>query len=110
MMKNDLTGGTLEKMLLKDKYRLKSKLPRDRAETYLTLVVEEGEYSLEKGQKYERYYFTNGWKGMKDIVDANTGEAIRFIGEFSLNDIEGLKKESNLTLEDYEIEPVKENE
>lgn len=102
-------GLNLEKMFLKDKYRLKSKLPRDRTEMYLTLVLEEGEYSLENGQEYERYYFTNGWKGMKDIVDTNTGEVIRFIGEFSLTDIMTLKEEYGVTLEDYEIEPVKEN-
>lgn len=101
-MKNNLNDSTLIDIMLNDKYRLKSKLPRKEEEMYLNLVI----VNEETGESY----FTNGAKVKRNMYDLETGEATGVINIFSINDILSLKKEYSVTLSDYEIEPVKENE
>lgn len=96
MIKND---STLIDIMLNDKYRLKSKLPRKAEEMYLNLVIVD--------EKTGEHYFTNGAKAKGNLYDVETGEATGIINIFSINDILSLKKDYSVTLSDYEIEPVK---
>lgn len=101
MMKNNSNDSTLIDIMLNDKYRLKSKLPRKAEEMYLNLVIVD--------EKTGEHYFTNGAKLKRNLYDVETGEATGVINIFSINDILSLQKEYSVTLSDYEIEPIKEN-
>lgn len=94
-------NSSLTDIILNDKYRLRSKLPRKEEEMYLNLVIID--------EKTGEHYFTNGAKAKRNLYDVETGEATGIINIYSINDILSLKNEYSVSLSDYEIEPVNEN-